>query len=579
MLFSIEVNNNIITAQRGETILECLNRNGIFVPTLCHIEGYSPTGACRICVVEVEGRPDLIPSCSHPVEEWMHIKTHSPRVIRARKAIAEMLLSNHPDDCLFCERNGNCELQKLSIDLNLREKRFTGKKISLKNDYASASIMREPSKCILCGRCIRLCETEQEVAAVDFIGRGNQMTIGTSYNHGLSLKNCHQCGQCILICPTGALSEQQHISKVQDVLHKPNQHLVAQFSPALSASLGENFGLKPGKVADNLIVAALSKIGFSKIFDNGVGCDLNIIENAALLANRIREGETMPLFTSCCPSWVHYAETFHPEILPHLSSVLSPQQIMSVLIKWIYAKEEGWEVEDVYTVGLMPCTAKKYEIIRQEMLMNDLYITDAVLTTRELAKFIRLYGIDINNIEPLLPHQPFHIRSTAAKLFGVSGGVTEAILRTVYYMLTGNECSPLTISELRTSNLSKFYTIQAGEYSVRAAVVSSMHQAEKLLQEIEAGKINLDFVEVMACPGGCINGGGQKIGTSQKELKMRSKSIYDIDERENIRVAHKNPIVTELYQKYFGAPLSQKAIEFLHKRKLEKKLEGNEQIL
>ena len=579
MLFSIEVNNKVITAQRGETILECLKRNGVFVPTLCHIEGYSPTGACRICVVEVEGRPDLVPSCSHPVEEWMKIKTHSPRVIRARRAIAEMLLSNHPDDCLYCGRNGNCELQNLAIDLNLREKRFSGSKNTLKNDYASVSIMREPSKCILCGRCVRLCETEQVVAAVDFIGRGNQMTIGTSYNHGLSSRNCHHCGQCILICPTGALSEQQHIAKVQEALHNPEKHLVAQFSPALSVGLNENLGIKAGKTADHIIVAALSKIGFSKVFDTGLATDLNILENASLLAKQIREGESMPMFTSCCPSWLHYAETFHPSILPCISPVLSPQQIMSVLIKKIYASEMRLRAEDIYTVGLMPCTAKKYEILRQEMLIDDLNMTDAVLTTRELARFIKLYGIDVNNIEPMLPHSPFHIRSTAAKLYGVSGGVTEAILRTVYFLLTGVELEPYKFGEVRSGSGPKFFTMEAGKYKVKTAVVSGMSQVQKLLKEIEAGKKNLNFIEVMACPGGCINGGGQKIGASDKDIKTRSKVLYEMDEKENIRVAHKNPIVHELYQKYFDAPLSNKAVEFLHRRRLEKKMEGNEQIL
>ena len=298
MLFTIEVNNNPITARRGETVLECLNRNGIRVPTLCHMAGYPPTGACRICVVEVEGRHDLIPSCSHPVEEWMKIKTHSPRVIRARKTIVELLLSNHPDDCLFCERNGNCELQNLAIDLNIRERRFTGRKNTHKKDHASASILRDPAKCILCGRCVLVCEEEQEVAAVDFINRGNRMSIGTSYNHGLSLKNCHNCGQCILVCPTGALYEKQHISKVHDALHHPGKKVFAQFSPSLAVSLSEEMGLRSGKDAGGHVAAALNKIGFDKVFDTAFAADLSVMENAALLAERIQKGESLPMFSS-----------------------------------------------------------------------------------------------------------------------------------------------------------------------------------------------------------------------------------------------------------------------------------------
>lgn len=566
MLFTIEVNNNPITARRGETVLECLNRNGIQVPTLCHMQGYSPTGACRICVVEVEGRPELIPSCSHPVEEWMRIKTHSPRVIRARKTIVELLLSNHPDDCLFCERDSNCELQDLAIGLNIRERRFTGKKNSQKKDYASTSILRDPSKCILCGRCVRLCETEQEVAAVDFISRGNKMTIGTSYNQGLSIKNCHNCGQCILVCPTGALYEKQHIHKVHEALHNPDRKVVAGFSPATAIALAEETGQRPGKDISGLITAALNKTGFSKVFDVAFAADLAIIENAALLANRIQEGESMPLFSSCCPSWIHYAESSHPHLLPHISSVMSPQQILASLVKNVYAAEAGLSPGDLFYTSLMPCTAKKHEAQRQEMALEEGNLVDAVLTTRELSTFIKLHGIDIQSIEATLPNPPFSLRSTAGKLYGVGGGVTEALLRTLYYNLTGEEMEPVKISELRGGNGRKEFRLKAGKYQIGVACVSGMSSARKLLDEISNGRRDLHFVEVMACPGGCINGGGQPIGAGEKEIKARAKGLYETDDKENIRVAHKNPQIIELYEKHLGVPLSETAKKFLHKK-------------
>ncbi len=561
MLFTIEVNGQQITARRGETVLECLLRNGIKVPTLCHMEGYSPTGACRICVVEVEGRRELIPSCSHPVEEWMKIKTHSPRVIRARKTNVELLLSNHPDECLYCERNGNCELQNLALDLNIRDRRFNGQKHEHKKDYASPALLRDPSKCILCSRCVRLCETEQEVGAVDFYGRGNTMMIGTSYNRSLSIKNCHNCGQCVLVCPTGAIYERQHISKVQEFLHNPDAKVIAQLSPSVAVALAGAFGLRPGKDVTGLIAAALQKTGFHKVYDTSSAIDIHIMENAALLKKRIESGETFPLFSSCCPAWVQFLETFYPQMKQHLSPVLSPMQIMGSLLK----KNAGNETSNVFVVGIMPCTAKKHEMQRPEMYRENTLLTDAVLTTRELVTFIRMHGVDLENIEPVLPHPPYHVRSTAARLYGVSGGATEAIARTLCYMLTGQELESLRIGELRNGGLRREVKIKVGKTQIGMAAVSSMKEARKLMDEILAGRRDLHFVEVMACPGGCINGGGQPIGADDKEIKQRAKTLYETDEKENIRVAHKSPLVNELYQKRFEYAGSPSACEVFHK--------------
>ncbi|MDK2909942.1 MAG: NADH-quinone oxidoreductase subunit [Bacteroidales bacterium] len=563
MLFTIEVNGQQITARRGETILECLLRNGIKVPTLCHMDGYSPTGACRICMVEVEGRNELIPSCSHPVEEWMKIKTHSPKVIRARKANVELLLSNHPDECLYCERNGSCELQNLAFDLNIRERRFNGQKHEYKKDYASPAILRDPSKCILCGRCVRLCETEQAVGAIDFYGRGNTMMIGTSYNHCLSIKNCHNCGQCVLVCPTGALYERQHIPKVQELLHKPEARVLAHLSPTVAASVASAFGLRSGKDLAGLIAAALLKIGFFKVYDTSAAIDIHIMENAALLKKRLEAGENFPLFSSCCPAWVHYFETFYPHMLKHLSPVLSPMQIMGSMLK----KNSGTEAANNYVVGIMPCTAKKHEMQRPEMYKGTGMLTDAVLTTRELINLIKLHGVDLENIDPVLPNAPYHVRSTAARLYGVSGGAAEAIARTLFFMLTGQELEPIRINELRNGNLRREVKIKAGKTRIGFVAVSTIKEARKLMDEILGGRRDIHFVEVMACPGGCINGGGQPIGADEKDLKLRVKSLYETDERENIRVAHKSPLVNELYQKQFEYPGSPSACEFFHKAK------------
>lgn len=564
MIFTIEVNQKQLMAKRGETVLECLKRNGINVPTLCHMASHSPTGACRICVVEVEGKQNLIPSCSYPVEEWMKIKTHSPRVIKARKTIVELLLSNHPDDCLYCERNGNCELQDLAIDLNVRERRFTGKKNILKKDHASSSITRDPAKCILCGRCVRVCEEVEAVSAIDFIRRGSKMVIGTVYNKGLNKSSCVNCGQCIMVCPTGALHERSNLADVQEALHNTEKTVLVHFSPSVAVSLGEEFGIRTGKDIAGIIAAALRKIGFNKVFDTAFAADVSILEIAALLERKILNNEKLPMFSGCCPAWIQYAEEFNPELLCQLSSVKSPQQIMGAMLKTFFAEENQLDPSQIYTVALMPCTAKKTEAQRQEMTVNGITHIDAVLTTRELANLIKLHGIDIQNIEPELPDNPYGMRSSSARLFASSGGVVEALVRTLHVNLTGKELENLKISEMRNSNNRKEIKVQIGKHSLGFAAVSGLANAKKLLEEIKNGRNDLHFVEVMACEGGCINGGGQPIGSGDKELKARQKTLYELDDKETIRVSHKNPQVIELYQKHFNKPLSEETYPLLH---------------
>lgn len=564
MIFNIEVNNKEIKARKGETILEALERNGITVPTLCHMQGYSPTGACRICVVEVEGKNALIPACSYPVEEWMKIKTHSPRVIKARRTIVEMLLSNHPDDCLYCERNGNCELQDLAIGLNVRERRFSGKKSSHKKDLSSTGLVRDPSKCILCGRCVRVCEEEMTVSAIDFIRRGSRMVIGTKYNYGFNNQSCITCGQCIMVCPTGALYERSRLSDLQDALHNPSRKVVVHVSPTISVSLAEEFGIRPGKDLNGLIAAALRKIGFDRVFDTTFAVDLHILEMATELSRRIADGIPGPMFSGCCPAWVQFAETFHPELLPRLTTTRSPQQLMGAVIKNFCPATLNTSPEQIFTVSVMPCTAKKQEAQREEMTVDGILHTDMVLTTRELASLIKLHGIDIQNIEPELADSPYNIRSSAGKLAGAAGGIAESLARTLHFILAGKEMTDLKISELRSGSSRREVFIPMGDHRIGIASVSGMKETLRLIEELRTGRKDLHFVEVMACPGGCVNGGGQHIGATDRDVKARIKSLYEYDDKEPVRVAHKNASVHELFRLHLDYPMSDKARAVLH---------------
>ena len=403
MVFNLEVNNRIIQAKKGETILSVLRRNGIQVPTLCNMKEFTPTGACRMCVIEMEGVENLLPSCSIVVEDFMKIKTHSPRVLRARKTIVELLLSNHPDDCLYCERNGNCELQKLAEDLNIRERRIPGRKTLFKIDKSGSSIVRDPAKCILCGRCVRVCEEVQNIATLDFIYRGSRLAISPAMSKSLNFSNCISCGQCIIVCPTGAITEKVQFSELDHSLHDIKKKVIAQFSPTVSVSIAEEFGLRPGKDVNGLINAALRKIGFNKVFDTSFGADLMVVEQAEEFLQRLEKNENLPFITGCCPSWISFAEQSAPDILKNVTSLKSPQQISGTLIKTWVSEKYAIPPEDVYSVSFMPCTSKKMEAQRAEMTTKGYPDVDTVLTTRELVRLIRLNGIDMLSLEPEPP--------------------------------------------------------------------------------------------------------------------------------------------------------------------------------
>lgn len=572
MSINLKINNKEVKAQEGETILDTLKREGISVPTLCNMKNLLPSGACRMCVVELNNNDKLIPACSYPVEEGMDISTHSKKVVDSRKMIVELLLSNHPDDCLYCVRNGNCELQSLSRQLGVRERKIRGNKNRLSLDKSSPSIVRDPEKCILCGRCVRTCEEVMGVSAIDFINRGSKSIIGATFNKGLNTSSCVNCGQCIMVCPTGALYENSHINEVIDALNNPNLNVVVQYAPAISVSLAEEFGMEAGKDINGIMNAALRKIGFEKIFDTTFAADLTIMEEASELIDRIVNQGTLPMFTSCCPAWVKYTEQFREKYLPNISTCKSPQQMMGAVIKSYYAETEKLNPENIFSVSIMPCTAKKFEAQREEMTHQGITDVDAVLTTRELAQLIRMYDIDMNLLEPELTDSPLGARSTAGKLFGASGGVMEAAIRTAYFKLTGKEMVNFKVEEVRGFNEIKETRLKIDDLEIGVAVVNGLGNVEKLLKQLDEGRNDLHFIEVMTCPGGCIAGGGQYIGADSKAISARMQSLYSIDEKETLRVSHKNPEIIELYEKFLEKPLGHKSHYLLHTHYAERKV-------
>ncbi len=564
MSITLNINGNRIEAKQGETVLNVLTEQGIKVPTLCHLKNMLPTGSCRMCVVEHKNSDKLITSCSAVVEDGMEILTHSPRVTEARKVIVELLLSNHPDDCLYCVRNGNCELQGLSQELCVTERRIQGRRNKLPIDTSSVSILRDPEKCILCGRCVRVCEEVMGVACIDISKRGSQSIVSTAFDKGLNTSSCVNCGQCIMVCPTGALTEQNHFAEIKEALSDPNKKVAVQYAPAISVSIAEEFGMEPGKDIAGIMNAALRKIGFDFVFDTSFAADLTIMEESNELIKRITENKNLPLITSCCPAWVKYAEEFVPEMIPNISTCKSPQQMAGAIIKTYFADKKNIKKEDIYSVSIMPCTAKKFEGQREEMTKEGVTDVDAVLTTREFVKFVKLFGINMHEIESETADSPLGIRTSAGKLFGASGGVAEAAIRTAYYTLTGEELVQFKIPEIRGLKGQKETQLQIGDLKIGVAVVNGLVNAKKLLDEIKAGRDDIHFIEIMACPGGCVGGGGQPINMDEQAVKNRIKSLYHIDDTESIKVSHKNPDVMVLYHEFLGEPLGKKSHELLH---------------
>jgi len=560
----IEVNGRAVEAQDGDTILTAVRRAGISIPTLCHYDGLPPSGACRMCVVEVEGQRGLTPGCAYPVTPGMKVRTHSPRAVDARKTLVELLLAGHPDDCLYCTRNGDCELQRLAQDLGVRRRRYFGARAAARMDVASPSIVRDPAKCILCGKCVRVCEEIQTVGAIDFVGRGSRTRVGPAFDEGLNVSSCINCGQCVAVCPTGALAEHSALDEVRLALADPARYVVVQHAPSVSVSLAEEFGAKPGADVDGMMVAALRRLGFRRVFDTSFSADLTVMEEASELVSRLQGGGPLPMMTSCSPGWIKFVEEFYPDLIPHLSSCKSPQQMLGAIVKSFFAEREGIDPARIFSVAVMPCTAKKFEAGRPEMGRDGRPDIDAVLTTRELADLIRMHGLELTAMAPEAPDTPFGERTSAGKLFGASGGVMEAAIRTAHFFLTGEAGTLPRLQPLRgLDGVKEFRATLAGR-ELSVAAVSGLGHARRLLEQVRAGQKPLHFIEVMTCPGGCINGGGQPRTAGPEAIKARMQALYAIDRDASLRSSHQNPGIQRLYAEYLGKPLSHRSHELLH---------------
>ncbi len=563
-MVQLTINNIKVNAEAGMTILDAAKSVGIQIPTLCHLKNLAPTGACRICSVEVEGQRGLTPACAYPVYEGMSVETNSPRVRRARKTIVELLVENHPQDCLICVRNKNCELQDLAEQYGLREHRFAGESKTHAIDISSASMERDPAKCILCGRCVRVCFEVQNIGAIDFTNRGFSSIVTTPYNKGLNISDCILCGQCILVCPTAALREKSHLKEVSYALTDKKKYPIVQIAPAVRASLGEEYNMPLGTDVTGQLVTGLRRLGFKKVFDTNFAADLTIMEEASELISRVQNGKKLPMFTSCCPGWVKYAEQNTPEILEHISTCKSPHEMEGAVLKTYYAKKMGIDPKDVYVVSIMPCTVKKYESGRTELKEETMPDVDAVLTTRELVRFFKIAGIDFEDLPQDQFDNPLGESTGAAAIFGTSGGVMEAALRTAYFKLSGKELDNIEFESVRGSAGVKEATINVSGMEVNIAVVNGIGNVKQILDDVAAGKSKYHFVEVMACPGGCINGGGQPIHQKPEKVIKRMKALYQIDSAAKTRRSHENESVKTLYKEFLGEPNSHKAHEILH---------------
>jgi iron-only hydrogenase group A len=565
MVFTIQVNNKKIKAEKGETILSALNRNGIKIPTLCRMKDFTPTGACRMCVVEVEGRDRLVTACSQPVEEWMKIQTHSPRVIQARKTIVELLLSNHPDDCLYCDRNLNCELQRLSEELNIRERRIRSRKIKTRLDQSSPAIVRELSKCILCGRCVRVCEEVVTATSLDFINKGRETHVGAAMDKDFNFSSCVHCGQCVLVCPTGALHEKHNITEVQEYLHKDEMVKVIQYSPLVTIGIAEELGMRYTREFDKILNGIFRKIGFDKVFKTGTGTDVCITEITEQLSKRIEDKSDIPLYISACPAWVKYAEQFIPSLIPQLSTVKSPQQITGVLIKTLVADQLGLKPGNIFSVSVTPCIAMKFEAGRDGMMRKGISDVDSVLTVRELARLIRLHGIDTTNIEQEPADEPMAGRSSAAVLAEVSGGLAEGVIRSYHYLKLKKEADKQVFKKFRASGIFREATVMAGDREITVAIVDGLTGLEKLRAALASGK-KYNLVEVMTCPGGCVHGAGLPFTSSREDIKGRAKLVYQADDTEAINLPCKSPACINLYEKLLreNSDISDKNIFHTH---------------
>lgn len=562
-MIHLTIDGEAVSVPEGTTILEAAKHLNVHIPTLCHHEDQAVKAVCRICVVEVEGQKLLPAACSTPVTEGMDVKTASPKVIKARKNIMELILARHPQDCLVCSKNGSCELQKVAKDLNMnRPNRYEMQVRDSRFDDSSPSIVRDMSKCILCNRCVEVCSEKQGVMVMAKENRGFDTVIVPPYGKLLVDTSCVNCGQCVQVCPVGALSVHDDTEKIYDEINM-GKYMTVQIAPSVRITLAESLGYKPGTVTTGKIVHALRKIGFHKVFDSDFSADLTIMEEGTEFLKRMESGENLPLITSCCPAWVKYCETYGYEQLNHLSTAKSPQQMFGAVIKTFFAEKEKIDPADICSVSVMPCTAKKFECKRKEFHDSGFQDVDISITVEELAKMIRTAGIHFDDLEDQEFDAPFGLGSGAGQIFGSTGGVMEAALRTVYEILTGKTLEKLEFTKVRGLEGIREAALEINGKEIRVAIVHGLKNVEGILEQIKAGRSPYHFIEVMACEGGCIGGGGNAPKTMAK-VRKRQRAIYEEDRKLPIRKSHENIYVKKLYEEYLGEPLGEKSHHLLH---------------
>ncbi|MEG1992974.1 MAG: NADH-dependent [FeFe] hydrogenase, group A6 [Acetivibrio sp.] len=571
-MINLKINGVDVSAPEGSTILEAARLAHIDIPTLCFLKEINEIGACRICVVEIKGARSLAASCVYPVNEGMEVWTNTPKVLDSRKKTLQLILSNHDRKCLSCVRSGNCELQKLAKDLKVEdEAKFDGEINKYELDFSAAHMVRDNNKCILCRRCSAVCEKVQAVGVIGANDRGFKTHISSAFNMGLGETSCVSCGQCIAVCPVGAIYEKDYTEEVFAAIANPEKHVVVQVAPAVRAAIGESFGLPIGTNAEGQMIAALQRLGFDKVFDTDFSADLTIMEEATEFLDRVQNGGKLPIITSCSPGWIKYCEHYFPDMTENLSSCKSPQQMFGAVLKTYYAEKMGWDPKDIVSVSIMPCTAKKFEIGRDDEAAAGVPDVDIALTTRELARMIERAGL--NFLELPVDEKfdaPLGESTGAGVIFGATGGVMEAALRTAVWKLTGEPVdSPLEFKEVRGVEGIKEATYHVGDMDVKLAVASGLGNAKALLEKVNAGEADYHFIEIMGCPGGCVNGGGQpqvpaRIRNFTDIRALRAKVLYDLDESRELRKSHDNPAIKELYDNYLGEPGSHKAHELLH---------------
>lgn len=564
-MINLTIDGRNIEVPEGTTILQAAAKLNIDIPTLCYLKEINEIGDCRMCLVEVEGKRGFATSCIQKVEEGMVVHTKTPEVLEARKTMLDLILSNHHQECDNCVRKENCELQDLIKQFDKEKTVYEGTKNIYEIDDKSPSIVRDPNKCILCRRCVSMCNKVQKIGAIGVTERGFNSCVSTAGHNSLNDVNCTFCGQCIEVCPTGALREKDSTQIVWDKINDKNTYVIVQTAPSVRVALGEEFGMPIGTNVEGKMVNALKQMGFDKVFDTNTGADFTIVEEGTEFIKRLQNNDNLPMITSCCPGWVKYIEMNYPENIGHLSSCKSPHEMFGALLKTYYAKKEGIDPSKMFVVSVMPCIAKKYERQREEMKQD----VDAVITTRELARMIKQAKIDFVNLEDAKFDDPMGEATGAAAIFGVTGGVMEAALRSVSEIVTGKPLDKISFEQVRGESRIKRAEIEIGDKKVKVAVAHGLANAQTIMEEIKSGKADYQFVEIMACPGGCITGGGQPIKNAkiQEEVdihKKRAEAMYSIDEKSVIRKSHENPVLKQIYKEFLGEPNGELAHKLLH---------------